>query len=127
MQVFVATYDYFKRTGKVDTFNVDDGFIQFIHKLKGDERGGSAYSTMAYLVTDNLLNSTGFGWKHTNGIDIGVGESKQQAISALFQSVEKSGEYDQEDMGHLKKAFQQSGLSESDKAILRKTAGILTT
>lgn len=126
MQVFVASYDYFKRNGKVESFNVDDGFVQLIHKLKGDERGGSQYGTMAYQVTDNLLNSTGFGWKQTNGMDIGVGESKQQAISALFKSVEETGEYDDEDMTHLKQAFQQSGLSEADKVALRKKAGIIT-
>ncbi len=127
--IFVAKYDYFKKAGTVKQYNVDDDFLEFLHLLQDN---GKRINFLDEL-TDDLVNNfsdknAGVGWQHSNGIQFGMSKSKEGAVNHLIQSADETGDFDEEDMGHLKQAFaggdEKAPMSDQDKNKLRSHAGI---
>lgn len=129
--IFIAKYDYFKKAATVKQYNVDDDFLEFLHLLKNN---GQRINFLDE-ITDDLVNSftnekAGAGWQHDNGIQFGMSKSKEGAIHHLIQSADEGGDFDEEDMGILKKAFsgesgkEKSPMTDQDKNKLRSHAGI---
>lgn len=116
--LYVAKLDYFKKSGTVDQYTVDDKFLEFLHLLQKD---GQRLDMLSQLTEPLVDGDGGLGWTHSNGIEFGIARSKDAAVKHVVQHCEKDGHYDEEEMQMIKSAF---GMSDSDKDELRRQIGM---
>lgn len=138
MAIVVAKFDYQKRDVTIREYQVDDDFLEFVHMLK--DNGSSQYNSLAYKITDPIVNSfsdsAGIGWDHDHGTMFGMARNKQAAVDHLYKNAEESGNMDEEELGWLSDAIAKATgqtkqppeddkqLSDEDKNKLRGQAGI---
>lgn len=120
----VIVLEYKHDGGKVNatSYNVDETFFRFMMSLPATDTGGSAFNTLAYMISEEMYGGAQvYAWADKPGIIRGIGVSRDAVVQAMLKEAGTRGQMDESEVEQMKAAF---GMSDEEKSRIRTLGGI---